>query len=53
MIVMPANTQKALMARMLDIDPMKKAKQSVIDVIVMDGPACIMPRLILSRDDKW
>lgn len=35
------------------MDPMKKAKQSVIDVIVIDGPACIMPRLILSRDDKW
>ena len=38
---------------MLDLAPIANARQSVSDVIVMDGPACIMPRRILSLDFKW
>ena len=47
-IVTPVNTQKDLTASMEDVDPIKKAIQSVIDVIVIEGPACFMPRLIRS-----
>ena len=46
--VTAAKMQKARIARILEEDPIKKAAQSVIEVIVMEGPACYMPRLILS-----
>ena len=37
--VTAANMQKALIARILELDPIRNAAQSVSDVIVMDGPA--------------
>ena len=47
--VTPQKIQKELMPSIVDVDPMKKAMQSVTDVIVIDGPACIIPFLILSE----
>ena len=44
--------QKALMASIELVDPMKNAMQSVRDVIVIEGPACCIPRLIRSEGGK-
>ena len=44
--VTPQKMQKALIASIELVDPMKNAKQSVKEVIVMDGPACYIPRLM-------
>ena len=49
MIVTPIMTQKALTASMEEVAPMKKAQQSVSEVIVMEGPACLRPCLNLSE----
>ena len=46
MIVTPVKMQNALIARREDVLPMKKARQSVSEVIVMDGPACLIASLI-------
>ena len=52
MTVTPQKTQKALIASIDDVVPMKNAMQSVREVIVMEGPACYMPLLIRSDAGK-
>ena len=52
MTVTPQKTQKALIASIDDVVPMKNAMQSVREVIVMEGPACYMPLLIRSDGAK-
>lgn len=47
--VTPQKMQKDLIASIDEVDPMKKAMPSVTDVIVIEGPACIIPFLILSE----
>ena len=41
----PAKIQKLLKAGILEIEPRKKARPSVTDVIVTDGPARVSPIL--------
>ena len=53
MTVTPQNIQNDLIASMEFVDPMKKAMQSVSEVIVIEGPACCMPRLIRSEAGKF
>ena len=48
----PQKKQKLPRAGEFDIDPIKKDMPSVIDVIVIDGPACVRPILNLSFADK-
>ena len=48
----PEKMQKLLIAGSDVIEPRKKAVASVIDVIVIEGPACIKPILNLSFTDK-
>ena len=48
MTQIPQYRQKLLRAGTVDIEPRKKASPSVIEVIVMDGPACVRPILNLS-----
>ena len=50
--VTPQKMQKDLMASIELVEPMKKAMQSVRDVIVIDGPACCIPRLMRSEGGK-
>ena len=45
--------QKAFTDRSDEVDPMKNAMQSVSDVIVIEGPACIIARLIRSDTGRW
>ena len=47
--VTPQKMQKDLIASMLDVDPIKKAMQSVSEVSVIEGPACCIP--LLTRSD--
>ena len=44
--------QKAFTANIDEVDPMKKAIQSVKDVIVIEGPAWSMPLMILYLGGK-
>ena len=44
----PAKTQKLLNPGMLDRAPRKKARASVTEVTVIEGPACFNPILNLS-----
>ena len=50
--VTPQKMQKALTASIELVDPIKNAMQSVRDVIVIEGPACCIPRLTRSDGDK-
>ena len=50
--LMPENIQKLLIPGKIVRDPRKKAMPSVTEVIVIDGPACIRPRLNRSSADK-
>ena len=52
MTVTPQKTQKAFTASSEVAEPTKKAMQSVSDVIVMEGPACIIARLRRSAGAK-
>lgn len=47
-----AKKQKLLNAMREDVPPNMKAKMFVRDVIVIDGPACAMPTLILCSTDS-
>ena len=42
---MPAKMQKLLSAGSVEREPRKKARPSVTDVIVIEGPACVRPIL--------
>ena len=44
----PAMKQRDLIASNDDVDPMKKATASVTEVIVIEGPACLIPYFIRS-----
>ena len=48
----PAKRQKLLRAGSVVKEPRKKAIASVIDVMVMEGPACVSPILNLSSANK-
>ena len=48
----PEKMQKLLSAGSVVNEPRKKAIASVIDVIVIDGPACVNPILNLLSADK-
>ena len=52
MIDTPIVRQNDLTASIVVFDPMKKAQQSVSEVIVIDGPACYRPLLNLSEAGK-
>ena len=49
----PQKKQKLPSAGELEIDPMKKDRPSVIEVIVIDGPACVSPTLNRSLAERW
>ena len=49
---MPEKTQKLFRAGRAPKEPRKKAIASVTDVIVMDGPARVMPCLNLLSADR-
>ena len=51
--VTPQKMQKALMANIELVEPIKKAMASVRDVIVIEGPACCMPRLMRSEGGRF
>lgn len=46
-MIIPANKHKLLIAGSVERDPTKKARAFVMDVIVIDGPACWKPFLNL------
>ena len=48
----PQNMQKDFSAITEEVVPMKKAIPSVREVIVIEGPACLIARLILSSGVK-
>ena len=48
----PQNMQKDLRAMTDEVVPMKKAIPSVREVIVIEGPACLIARLTLSSAGK-
>ena len=49
----PENTQKLSKPGRFEMAPRKKAKASVTDVIVIEGPACFNPILNLSLAERW
>ena len=49
----PAKMQKLSRPGKFVKAPRKKASASVIDVIVMEGPACFNPILNLSSTERW
>ena len=49
----PTKIQNALIPSKGDLLPMKKAKQSVREVMVMDGPACLIPYFMRSAGGRF